>query len=256
MLLGRRRWGTGDRVAVLVHGMLGSAQQFHQLGPALAGRGYRAIAVDLPGHGCSPAALGASPELYAASLAETIATETGGKVELAIGHSLGAVVLAAALPLLRPARAVYVDVPFSPGGTVVDHDELLAGFTAAKVGRTVERLRVSKPEWSEEDRRIEAEAARQFDPATAVALELAYNRNPPPGPPSTSIPSLLIRAEPSRYVSQERAVELEGLGFQVRSVVGAGHCVWYGRVDEFVAMVEPGSPPHTNGWLGRSDRFC
>jgi pimeloyl-ACP methyl ester carboxylesterase len=261
MQLSRLDWGAGDRFAVLVHGMLGSAHQFHQLGPALARRGYRALAVDLPGHRRSPAALDATLDLYAESVADTIRTDTGPtsatspRVDLAIGHSLGAVVLAAALPLLRPARAVYVDVPFSPAGTDVGPDELLARFSTAKAERTVERLRVSKPEWSEEDRRIEAEAARQFDPATAVALQVAYNRNPPLGPPSTSTPSLLVRAEPSRFVSPERADELQRLGFRVRSIAGAGHCVWYSHVDAFVAMVDPGSPPHTNGWLGRSERF-
>jgi pimeloyl-ACP methyl ester carboxylesterase len=222
---------------VLVHGMLGSAQQFHELGPALAERGYRAIAVDLPGHGRSPAATDASLGLYTESVAETIRTEPTAGIHLAIGHSLGAIVLAAALPLLRPARAVYVDVPFSGVGVAVDHDELLARFTAAKAERTIERLRVSRRGWSEEDRKVEVEAARQFDPATAAALQVAYNRNPLPGPPSTGTASLLIRAEPSRFVSPERARELEGLGFRVRSIVGAGHCVWYGRVDEFLGAV-------------------
>ncbi|WP_328323019.1 alpha/beta hydrolase [Kribbella sp. NBC_00382] len=243
VLLNRLAWGAGDKIAVLVHGMLGSARQFHELGPALAGRGYRAIGVDLPGHGRSPATADPTIESYAESVAETVRAELdtraapGPVVELAIGHSLGAIVLAAALPLLRPARAVYVDVPFSPADTGAGADELLARFSGAKAGRTVEQLRVSKPAWSEEDRRVEAEAARQFDPATAVALQLRYDRNPLPGPPSTSIPSVLIRAEPSRFVSPERAGELKGLGFRVRSVVAAGHCVWYGRVDEFLGAV-------------------
>jgi pimeloyl-ACP methyl ester carboxylesterase len=245
VLLSRLEWGAGDKIAVLVHGMLGSARQFHELGPALAGRGYRAIAVDLPGHGRSPATDDARIKLYAESVAQTIHAELGTRsrampgpvIDLAIGHSLGAIVLAEALPLLRPARTVYVDVPFSPAHTGTDADELLARFSAARDGRTVERLRASKPSWSEEDRRIEAEASQQFDPAAAAALQLAYNRNPPLGPPSTSTPSLVIRAEPSRFVSPERAHELQALGFRVRSIVGAGHCVWYGRVDEFVGAV-------------------
>ncbi|MDX6263171.1 MAG: hypothetical protein QOH84_4859 [Kribbellaceae bacterium] len=256
MLLSRLEWGAGERVAVLVHGMLGSAEQFHELGPALAARGYRAIAVDLPGHGHSPGALDATLALYAESVAETIRTECGPRVDLAIGHSLGAIVLAAALPLVRPARAVYVDVPFLPTGPPTDAAELLSNFTAAKAARTLEWLRISKPEWSEEDRLVEVEAARRFDPATAVALQLAYDREPLPGPPETSTPSMVIRADPSRFVSPERAAELERLGFRVRSIADAGHCVWYGRVDAFVALLDPGPPPHTNGWLGRSDRFC
>jgi pimeloyl-ACP methyl ester carboxylesterase len=232
MLLNQSDWGTGDRVALLLHGMLGSAQQFHQLGPALAVRGYRAIALDLPGHGRSHAVPDATLSLYAESVIDTV----GINPALAVGHSLGAVVLATALPVLRPARAVYVDVPFLPGGPTADADELLSNFIAAKGARTLERLRVSKPDWSEADRLVEAEAARQFDPATAVALEL--NRDPLPGPPDASTPSVVVRAEPSRFVSPERAVELERLGFRVRSIAGAGHCVWYGHLDEFIAVLD------------------
>ncbi|MDX6262476.1 MAG: hypothetical protein QOH84_4164 [Kribbellaceae bacterium] len=147
-------------------------------------------------------------------------------------------------------------VPFLPAGPPADAAELLSDFTAAKAARTLVWLRISKPEWSEADRLVEVEAARRFDPATAVALQLAYDRDPLPGPPVTSTPSVVIRADPSRFVSPERAAELERLGFRVRSIADAGHCVWYGRVDAFVALLDPGPPPHTNGWLGRSDRFC
>lgn len=240
MLLNKLEWGTGDRAAVLLHGMLGSARQFWQLGPALAARGYRAIAVDLPGHGRSPTTP-ATIDLYAESVAQTLDAEAGVeglRVELAIGHSLGAVVLAAALPLLQPARAIYIDVPFLPGSRSVDAAEVSSRFVAAKAARTLEQLRVSKPEWSEGDRLVEAEAARQFDPATATALELACSRDPLPGPPSASTPSLVIRAEPSRFVSAQRAEELEGLGFRVRSIAGAGHSVWYGRLDTFLAVLD------------------
>jgi pimeloyl-ACP methyl ester carboxylesterase len=212
--------------------MMGSAQQFRQVGPALAERGYRAIAVDLPGHGHSPAAPQATPNSFAESVTETVGTTPA----LAVGHSLGAVVLAAALPVLRPARAVYVDVPFSGGGPAAD--DLLSRFTAAKARRTLEQLRYRKPNWSEEDRLVEAEAAQQFDPATAAALETAYAKHPLPSPPSTSTPSLLIRADPSDYVSAGRAADLQTLGFEVRSIPGAGHCVWYDHLDAFLAVLD------------------
>jgi len=247
MLLATSEWGTGNRLAVLLHGMLGSGQQYWQVGPALAKRGYRAIAVDLPGHGRSPATPAATLHLYAESVAETV----GPEVELAIGHSLGAIVLAVAVPaLLRPARAVYVDVPFSADSTPVGTGELLSRFMAAKAARTLEQLRISKPEWSEENRRVEAEAAMQFDPVSAAALELAYNRDPLPGPPSTTTPSLLIRAEPSRFVSAERAAELQALGFRVESVAGAGHCIWYSHLDAFLSLIDPGPPPPVWGRSG------
>lgn len=109
MLLERLEWGTGSRVAVLLDGMMGSVGQFHRVGPALADRGYRVIAGDLPGHGQSPAAPEADLALFASSVVESV----GAEPELAIDHSLGAVVLAQALPRLRPSQVTYVDVPFS-----------------------------------------------------------------------------------------------------------------------------------------------
>jgi pimeloyl-ACP methyl ester carboxylesterase len=46
-------YGEGDRVVVLVHGLLMNRRMFERLGPALAERGNRAICVDLLGHGRS-----------------------------------------------------------------------------------------------------------------------------------------------------------------------------------------------------------
>ncbi|MET9317869.1 alpha/beta fold hydrolase [Kribbella sp. NPDC003505] len=235
-----RRWGDGDRVAVLLHGMMGSAEQFWQVGPALAGRGYRVVAVDLPGHGRSPAAHTADLALFAASVVETV----GSPPELALGHSLGAVVLAEALPALRPSRAIYVDVPLSNATPAddpeaqEDADKLTARFTLARDSRTVDALRISRPTWSENDRLVEARAAQRFDVATAVALELAHAKNPPPRPPSADTPSLVIHADPSRFVSQSRATELQKLGFEVRSVPGAGHSIWYGHFADFMTALD------------------
>jgi pimeloyl-ACP methyl ester carboxylesterase len=46
-------YGEGDRVVILVHGLLMNRRMYERLGPALAARGNRAICVDLLGHGRS-----------------------------------------------------------------------------------------------------------------------------------------------------------------------------------------------------------
>ena len=46
-------YGSGDRPVVLIHGLLMNRHMFERLGPALAERGHRVIALDLLGHGRS-----------------------------------------------------------------------------------------------------------------------------------------------------------------------------------------------------------
>jgi pimeloyl-ACP methyl ester carboxylesterase len=230
-------WGEGDQVALLIHGMLGAATQFWELGPALAARGYRSVAVDLPGHGDSPPVADASIDLFVEALLDTI----GCTPALAIGQSMGAVVLHAAVPSLRPSRAVYVDTPLehaTPEGQP-SAEVLRQRMRTSRLERTESRLRATHPAWSAEDCRIEAEAAMKFDVETAVALELAYAADAGSAPVRAPVvPSLVIRAEPSRFVSPRRARELVEMGFCVRAVPGAGHCVWYGHLGEFVGVLD------------------
>ena len=87
MKLNTREWGTGDRIAVLVHGIMSDSRTWRRVGPALAERGYRVVAVDLRGHGASGPADEYPNEAYGADIIETIAALGG--VDLVIGHSLG-----------------------------------------------------------------------------------------------------------------------------------------------------------------------
>ncbi len=57
--LAHLRWGRGERVVVLLHGLGGGRSAWGDAlsgtGPALAAAGFSAVAVDLPGYGDSPA---------------------------------------------------------------------------------------------------------------------------------------------------------------------------------------------------------
>jgi len=233
MKLYTRSWGAGPHVAVLLHGMMGDSRSWWQVGPALAERGYRALAVDLPGHGRSPGSERATVESFVTSLLETVPAEPA----LAIGQSMGGSILAAAVDRLEPRRAVYVDTPFgATPATNTDTAALSAGYTASKRQRTMENLRRDRPWWSETDMRVEAEAARCFDVPTAAAVSAsAAGRD---FTPTAAIPSLMIRPEPSDYVSPADAAGLEAVGFSVRSVPGAGHTVWYGHVEQFMTALD------------------
>lgn len=102
-----REWpaqGAARGTALLIHGLFADSQSFTTLGRKLAARGFRTLAVDLPGHG--------DTEASATSLSEVVSAvaEALPVVRLhVIGHSYGALVAAhladraQSLTLLSPA---------------------------------------------------------------------------------------------------------------------------------------------------------
>ena len=233
MRLNAREWGTGDRVAVLLHGTMADSRAWWQVGPALAARGYRAIAVDLPGHGQSPRCPTITVDETVASLLASVPTEP----ELAIGHSRGGSVLAAASTQLRPRRAVYVDTPFVVTG-YRDPAVLTSDLAAAKQRRTLDYLRRERSWWTEEDRVVDADAACLFDVATSVSMSMSA-AGMDLTPPATR--SLMVLADPSEYVAPTEIERLTALGFEVRADPGAGHSIWYGHFEQFMAALD--------GWI-------
>ncbi|MHA7985953.1 alpha/beta fold hydrolase [Rathayibacter sp. CAU 1779] len=225
--------GSGHEVAVLLHGMTGSSESWWRLVPLLVDNGYRVLAVDLPGHGLSPRDETLTIQRAADSVAESIADECGHAPSVAIGHSFGGTVLAAAVGsgVLIPRLSVYVDAPFgSRGGW--DHAELTARYEQDKLARTYDGLRSSRAYYSDRDCVVEARAAERFDPATAAAPAAApgFSFQPEPG-------SIIVRADPSDYVDDEAAAAYLHRGVAVRSIPGAAHSVWYSHFDEFVGAL-------------------
>jgi pimeloyl-ACP methyl ester carboxylesterase len=225
--------GHGDRVAVLLHGMMGSSESWHRLVPLLAAGGYRVLAVDLPGHGLSPRDRMLTLQRAASSVAESISGECGASPAVAIGHSFGGLVLAAAVDkgLLAPELSVYVDAPFTSRGGW-DRAEVTAEYEKARRARTYEGLRASRVFYSDEDCVVEARAAECFDPATAAAVAAGpgCSFEPEPG-------AIIVRAGPSDYVDEPAAAAHQSRGVRVRSIPGAAHSIWYSHFDEFVAAL-------------------
>jgi pimeloyl-ACP methyl ester carboxylesterase len=107
-------YGEGDRVVILVHGLLMNRRMYERLGPALAENGYRAICVDLLGHGRSdrPEDLRLySMRLFSRQVAALI--DHLGVVSAVVGGtSLGAnVALELAIHDPAKARALFIEMP-------------------------------------------------------------------------------------------------------------------------------------------------
>jgi pimeloyl-ACP methyl ester carboxylesterase len=84
-------WGSGDRLAIILHGWGSSAARFTRMAETLQARGWRVLVPDAPGHGASPGNSSSLPQFIAAL--DAIVARFGPPQAL-IGHSLGALGIA------------------------------------------------------------------------------------------------------------------------------------------------------------------
>ncbi len=85
-------YGEGDRPLVLIHGLLMNRRMFDRLGPEMAQRGNRVIALDLLGHGRSdrPPEMSLYSMTFFARQVETLLDHLGLDQAVVGGTSLGA----------------------------------------------------------------------------------------------------------------------------------------------------------------------
>ncbi len=231
MKLHVREWGAGDRVAVLIHGITSDSTGWRRLGPDLAARGYRVLAPDLRGHGLSPR--GAySAEAWAEDLLESVPA----RPELALGHSLGGIVLVLAVEQLGPARAVYEDPAW-----LVPHERHVATSRAfvARKAWSREDAAASNPRWSAADVDGKLVELERWDPSTVDGVLSGGTWDHTPLAPV--VPSLVLLADPSELVPPARAERLRKAGFEVRVVSGAGHSIHRDDYEGFIAGLD--------GWI-------
>lgn len=224
--------GSGDRPVLLLHGMCGSAESWWRVAEELAVRGRRVLAVDLPGHGLSPRDPSSTVASAADAVVDTLVALAPGRRLIAMGHSYGGTVLAAAADRLPLDTAVYVDTACAFTGGA-DRDELIAQYASDRRSRRdASWLRETRPFYSERDAVVEARAADLFDPVTAASISSGADVEHIPAPGS-----ILVRADPSRFVADEDAHRLAARGVEVRTIPGAAHTVWFSHFDEFVTAL-------------------
>ena len=171
------RWepeGEARGSVALVHGVMALAETWWRVGPALAARGWRVAAIDLPAHGGDVRRDGA---LDLDALVDGVAARLDDPVDLLVGHSLGAIV---ALGLVGrdpgAARALVLEEP--PGLGAVDLRALatviVRDAAAVRIDRAplVAREREANPRWDPGD--VER-SVRGIEEADSEAIVAALN---------------------------------------------------------------------------------
>jgi pimeloyl-ACP methyl ester carboxylesterase len=238
--------GAAAPVAVLVHGVTGWWRTWWRVGPAIAARGWRVVAVDQRGHGHSPRIDGfVNVGDLAADLAELI-ERVGTPVDALIGHSLGAAV-AAEVAFLRPdlvRRLVLEDPPaiVRAGDTawLENLDREMVAAHADFDGEVAREL-AAFPAWLPEDARQNVEGRQLADregilasmarPTGARVLELA---------PRLTVPTLYLLGDEGRsvFAGEPRRRLAATLPANARlRVLDAGHTTHRDRFGDYLAAV-------------------
>jgi pimeloyl-ACP methyl ester carboxylesterase len=252
-LLNTRSWGRWEPpspLAVLVHGVTSSSRTWWRVGPALVERGFRVLAVDLRGHGASPRAeAGLAVTDLADDVAETVAAVAGvgGRVDLLVGHSLGALV---ALELVgrHPwfARRLVVEDP--PGTSSVDWAEVAAGIEddTARATTDPEGLRrdleAANPAWpaGEAERRV-ADLTDCDGRAIADAVRPGVAFDLPALLAVARLPILMLLAEEplgSILTGLDRKAAVDALPDGTTRVLPAGHSIHREALEAWLSALD------------------
>lgn len=224
--------GSGDRTAVLIHGIQSDHRAWHRVAAELRGEGYRVVGVDLAGHGVSPRARRYSPRAWADDVVESLEAELTGPIDLLVGHSLGGLVASLVAERLPPRAAIYVDPAFAfPRG--------VRGLAVKAVFALSPRpgawmLRRLNPRWEQDDVELELATLRVWDRRTILGLA---NTRPLRSPRILVAPSLVILAERSMLITARDAERMRRDGMIVETLAGAGHTVFRDDHAGFMGLV-------------------
>lgn len=192
-------YGAGDRPIVLIHGLLMNRHMFERLGPILAERGNRVIALDLLGHGRSdrPEDLQRySMPLFAyqvTALLDHLAIESA----VIGGTSLGAnVSLEAAVRFPERVQALFIEMP------VLDN---ALSAVAAIFAPIMIALRFGRPVFEAVSRAAAMLPRSHF--IVDIGLDMVRQR---PGP-SVSVLEGLLLGESSPRSAERRGIEQPAL---------------------------------------------
>lgn len=250
--LAASRWGDpGAPPVVLLHGIGSRAESWLPVADAL-GQCFRAIALDLRGHGDSakPKAGYLLPD-YAADL-DAALVALGLERPLVVGHSLGALVAltwAASNPE-RAGRVVAEDPPLRTAPEIVPAFEGWQRLNAAPVADAAAWYASEHPAWTPEECLRRAEAICAVHPAVFAELRAEAEQNLAAGQverldslAGIAAPVLVLRGDPAlgSMTAAADAARLVAVapGARLAEIPGAGHNLHREQPERFVEAIVP-----------------
>ena len=192
-------YGSGDRPVVLIHGLLMNRHMFERLGPALADRGHRVIAIDLLGHGRSdrPEDLQRYSMPLFAYQVNALLDHLGVETAVVGGTSLGAnVSLQMAVRFPERVEGLFIEMP------VLDN---ALSAVAAIFAPILISLRFGRPAFEAISRLTSAIPRSTY--LVDIALDMVRQR---PGP-SLSVLEGLLLGETSPRAAERQGIEAPAL---------------------------------------------
>jgi pimeloyl-ACP methyl ester carboxylesterase len=161
-------WNPGaDRKALLVHGLTSVGASWWRVASRLASAGYHVVAPDLRGHGRSPH----TETYHLADMASDLLL-LGRGWDVAVGHSLGGPIVAAAADPGWARRVVLVDPLLESPDEGLDD---LVGRLVTELRADPKAIAAAHPGWHPEDVAIKAQGVAGCSP-TVVERCLLDNR--------------------------------------------------------------------------------
>lgn len=247
--LAHLRWGERGPLVVLLHGIGGGREGWASTGAALAAVGFRALAVDQPGYGLTPAVEPFDLAGMAAAVQRLI-DWAGDRSAVVVGHSMGGMVAQELVARAPQAVSALVLAGTSPAFGPSD-GEWQRSFRAARfapldagcgMAGLAETLVPSMVAASAEPARVAAAKALMagVPEATyrrALAALLRFDRRP--NLPKIAVPTLVVTGDEDRTASPEVARRMAERipGAQVRILPATGHLLMLERPAAFDAAL-------------------
>lgn len=196
-----REYGTGDRVVILIHGLLMDSRMYARLAPSVAAAGHRVITVDMLGHGASDQPHDMMRYSMPQFGADVVALLDELRIPQAViaGTSLGAnVALEVAVAAPHRVRALVLEMPVLEHALAVAAAVFVPLALALRISRRTMRLVAAAARAIPRSRYL-ADLLIDFvrrDPTASLAVldGLTFGRVAPPHQDRTRIehPTLVI----------------------------------------------------------------